>query len=206
LIILFAFTRILHGNSQPTRTLTGLAVRMIDDQLLVIVFFSAKTSSSEYKALANASAELTWIQTLLGDLGVQSSRPPVLYCDNIGATYLTSNPIYHARTKHIKIDYHFVRDMVASQALNVQLISGKYQLADILTKPLAAARFIILKTNLNVRLPTTLILRGRIGTNNSSTDDSSKDVELVCDSKDIELDLFYLELVCDSIDIELDKS
>jgi len=170
------------------------------------VFFSAKTSSSEYKALANASAELTWIQTLLGDLGVQSSRPPVLYCDNIGATYLTSNPIYHARTKHIKIDYHFVRDMVASQALNVQLISGKYQLADILTKPLAAARFIILKTNLNVRLPTTLILRGRIGTNNSSTDDSSKDVELVCDSKDIELDLFYLELVCDSIDIELDKS
>jgi hypothetical protein len=78
--------------------------------------------------------------------------------------------------------------MVASQALNVQFISGKDQLADILTKPLAAARFLILKTNLNVRLPTTLSLRGRISTNNSSTEDSSKDVELVCDSKDIELD------------------
>jgi hypothetical protein len=78
--------------------------------------------------------------------------------------------------------------MVASQALNVQFISTKDQLADILTKPLAVARFIILKTNLNVRLPTTLSLRGRIGTNNSSIDNSSKDVELVCDSKDIELD------------------
>jgi hypothetical protein len=78
--------------------------------------------------------------------------------------------------------------MVASHALNVQFIFGKDQLADILTKPLAATRFIILKTNLNVRLPTTLSLRERIGTNNSSTDDSSKDVELVCNSKNIELD------------------
>jgi hypothetical protein len=138
---------------------------------------SRSSTESEYKALANASAELTWIQTLLGDLGVQSSRPPILYCDNIGATYLTSNPIYHARTKHVEIGYHFVQDMVASQALNVQFISGKDQLADILTKPLAAARFIILKTNLNVQLLTTLSLRGRIRTNNSSTDDSSKDVE-----------------------------
>jgi hypothetical protein len=142
---------------------------------------SRSSTESEYKALANASAELTWIQTLLGDLGVQSSRSPVLYCDNIGATYLTSNPIYHVRTKHIEIDSHFVWDMVASEALNVQFISGKDQLADILTKPLAAARFIILKTNLNVQLLTTLSLRGRIGINNSSIDDSSKDVELVYD-------------------------
>jgi hypothetical protein len=86
---------------------------------------SRSSTESEYKALANASTELTWIQTLLGDLCVKSPRPPILFCDNIGATYLASNPIYHARTKHIEIDYHFVRDMVASKALDVQFISGK---------------------------------------------------------------------------------
>jgi hypothetical protein len=130
----------------------------------------------EYKAIANASAELVWIQTLLGELGVTSPRPPILHCDNIGATYLTSNPLYHARTKHIEIDYHFVRDMAAAKTLDVRFISGKDQLADILTKPLAAARF-ILKSNLNVQLPTSS-LRGRIRSHDSSTNDKAKVLEL----------------------------
>jgi hypothetical protein len=131
----------------------------------------------EYKAIANASAELVWIQTLLGELGVTSPRPPILHCDNIGATYLTSNPLYYARTKHIEIDYYFVRGMVAAKALDICFISGKDQLAVILTKPMAAAHFIILKSNLNVQLPTSS-LRGRIGSHDSSTNDRAKVLEL----------------------------
>jgi len=100
-----------------------------------------------------------------------------LRCDNIGATYLTANPLYHARTKHIEIDYHFVRDTVVKKTLDVWFISGQDQLADILTKPLAAARFIILKSNLNVQLPTSS-LRGRIGSNDLSTSDKAKVIEL----------------------------
>jgi hypothetical protein len=69
-------------------------------------------SSTEagYKALANATAEIIWIQTLLDELGV--SHPPVvaLWCDNLGATYLSANPVFHAHTKHIEVDYHFVRE------------------------------------------------------------------------------------------------
>jgi hypothetical protein len=138
---------------------------------------SRSSTESEYKAIANASAELVWIQTLLSELGISSPRPPVLRCDNIGATYLTANPLYHARTKHIEIDYHFVRDMVAKKTLDVQFISGQDQLADILTKPLATARFILLKSNLNVQLPTSS-LRGRIGSQDLSSSDKAKVVEL----------------------------
>jgi len=80
---------------------------------------------SEYKALANASAELILIQSLLSELIVSLPRAPILHCDNIGATYLTSNPIYHARTKHIEIGYYFVRDQVVDKNIEFRFISRK---------------------------------------------------------------------------------
>jgi hypothetical protein len=138
---------------------------------------SRSSTESKYKTIANTAAKLTWIQTLLRELDVISPEPPILYCDNIGVTYLASNPIYHARTKHIEIDYHFVRDMVAKKLLKVCFISGKDQLADILTKPLAAARFIMFRFNLNVHLPTSS-LRGRIGLGLLSDNDKCKVLEL----------------------------
>jgi hypothetical protein len=91
------------------------------------------STESEYKALANAYANLSWIQSLLGELGVPLSSIPVLHCDNIGATYLTSNPMFHALTKHIAIDYHFVCDKVPDKILDVWFISSKDQVVDILT-------------------------------------------------------------------------
>jgi histone deacetylase 1/2 len=63
----------------------------------------------EYKAtIANAAAELTWIKSILSELGLPLTQAPTLWYDNIGVTYLISNPLFHARTKHIKIDFHFV--------------------------------------------------------------------------------------------------
>jgi hypothetical protein len=139
--------------------------------------------------VANAAADLTWIQSLLSELGITSPHRLVLYCDNIDATYRTSNPLYHARTKHIEIDYHFVRDMVAKKHLDVCFISRKDQLADVLTKPHPAVRFGILRSNLNVHPPTSS-LRGRIGLESYSAKvnaidlnkDSDKALELSKDS------------------------
>ena len=111
------------------------------------------STEAEYKAIPNATAELLWIQSLLRDLHVSLSHPPVLWCDNIGATYLTTNPVLHARTKHVEIDFHFVRDQVANKTLDVRFISGKDQLADVLTKPLIASRFHWLISKLNVCSP-----------------------------------------------------
>jgi hypothetical protein len=68
----------------------------------------------------------------------------------LGATFLASNPIFHARTKHIELDYHFVREKVANGTIQVKFICSHDQLADALTKPLATARFQDLRCKLIV--------------------------------------------------------
>ena len=111
---------------------------------------SRSSTEAEYKAVANATAELIWIQVLLRELGISQARPPSLWCDNIGATYLSANPIFHRRTKHVKVDYHFVRERVSAKQLDVRFLSSKDQLADIMTKPLATSLFTQFRRNLNL--------------------------------------------------------
>ncbi|XP_019173884.1 PREDICTED: uncharacterized protein LOC109169456 [Ipomoea nil] len=108
------------------------------------------STEAEYKGLADVCAEVTWIVSLLRELHLCFSTPPALWCDNLGATYLCANPVFHARTKHVEVDYHFVRDKVSSGEFQVHFVSTKDQLADIFTKPLPAARFGTLRSKLNV--------------------------------------------------------
>jgi hypothetical protein len=71
---------------------------------------SRSSTEVEYKALANGAAEAAWIESLMKELHVVQSRTLLLYCDNLGATYLSSNPLFHGRTKHVEVDFHFVRE------------------------------------------------------------------------------------------------
>lgn len=111
---------------------------------------SRSSTEAEYKALANATAEVIWIQSLLTELGISRPKAPILWCDNIGATYLSSNPVFHARTKHIEVDYHFVRERVAQKLLDIRIISSNDQVADGFTKPRVVNRLLEFRHNLNL--------------------------------------------------------
>jgi len=73
-----------------------------------------------------------------------------LWCDNIGATYLSANPVFHARTKHIEVDYHFVRERVAQKLLSIRLVSTGDQVVDGFTKPLHVKQLELFRNNLNL--------------------------------------------------------
>lgn len=86
----------------------------------------------------------------MSELGFQYHNPPSIFCDNIGATYLCTNPVFHSRMKHISIDYHFVREQIQNGQLRVSHVSSHDQLADGLTKPLMRSRFQLLRNKIGV--------------------------------------------------------
>lgn len=108
------------------------------------------STEAEYRSVANTAAELSWVSSLLHELGIQQPTIPTIYCDNVGATYLSANPVFHSRMKHLALDFHFVRNNVQSGALRVTHVSRRDQLADALTKPLARARFQELMSKIGV--------------------------------------------------------
>ncbi|XXG62615.1 hypothetical protein AAC387_Pa05g0940 [Persea americana] len=113
------------------------------------------------------------------------SQTPIIWCGNVGAISLASNPIFHARTKHMEVDYHYIREKVLRKELIVHLISTVDQLVDIFTKGLTSARFSLLKDKLMVRSPP-ISLRGDI----STTDDQLLDPSHGPITKDKAVDSF----------------
>ncbi|CAJ2634258.1 unnamed protein product [Trifolium pratense] len=113
------------------------------------------STEAEYKALADTASELLWVLSLFTELGHTPTAGPVIYCDNLGATHLSANPVFHSRMKHIALAYHFVRENVQRGRFRVSFVSTNDQLADILTKPLLRPRFefLLSKLHLSSRSP-----------------------------------------------------
>ena len=87
---------------------------------------------------------------LFKELAIGLVRTPTIWCDNIGAIALTSNLVFHAGTKHVEIDYHFIREKVCNNDIKVQHVSTVDQIADVFTKGQTAQRFQYLTSKLMV--------------------------------------------------------
>nr|GEY13824.1 NBS-containing resistance-like protein [Tanacetum cinerariifolium] len=86
---------------------------------------SRSSAEAEYRGVANAVAETSWIRNLLRELHTLLFTATLVYCDNVSVVYMSANPLQHQRTKHIEIDIHFVRDKVAAGHVRVLHIPSK---------------------------------------------------------------------------------
>ncbi|KAJ9545930.1 hypothetical protein OSB04_025637 [Centaurea solstitialis] len=112
---------------------------------------SRSSTESEYRGVANVVAETSWLRNLLLELHCPLRRATIVYCNNVSAVYLSSNPVQHQRTKHVEMDIHFVHEKVAIGQVRVLHVPSSSQYADIFTKGLPSSLFLDFRSNLTVR-------------------------------------------------------
>ncbi|CAL1393340.1 unnamed protein product [Linum trigynum] len=91
--------------------------------------------------MASTGSEVLWLRWLLHDLGVSSTGPNPLFCDNQATLHIAVNPVFHEWTKHVEMDCHFVRERVQSRDIAPAKISTLEQTADLFTKGLSVYHF-----------------------------------------------------------------
>ncbi|GJY54749.1 ribonuclease H-like domain-containing protein [Tanacetum coccineum] len=105
------------------------------------VTLSCFSAEAEYRGVANVVTETAWIRNLLCELYTPLFTTTLVYCDNVSDVYMSANLLQHQRTKHIKINIHFIYDFVASGQVRVLHVLSRLQYADIFTKGLPTALF-----------------------------------------------------------------
>jgi len=98
------------------------------------------STEAEYMALSDCSHQLVWTSNLLSEIGFDVSIPH-LYGDNLGSLFWSTNPVQEKRSKHIDIQYHYVRDAIEDNKIRPHHIDGAKNPADILTKNLGQVLF-----------------------------------------------------------------
>ncbi|GKC71891.1 retrovirus-related pol polyprotein from transposon TNT 1-94 [Tanacetum coccineum] len=95
---------------------------------------------SEYVAVSGCCAQVLWMRTQLTDYDFFYDKVPIYY-DSQSAIAISCNPVQHTRTKQIDVRYHFIKDHVEKEIIELYFVGTEYQLADLFTKSLPKARF-----------------------------------------------------------------
>ena len=93
------------------------------------------TAEAEYYAAGHASREIDWLRSLLKEIGFEQFDPTPLLCDKKSAMLMVQNPVFHNRTKHIDINYHYLRQLYQAKVIELRSVRSEDELADLLTKP-----------------------------------------------------------------------
>ena len=109
------------------------------------------TTEVEYIALTEAAKEAIWLKGLLIELKVLEHEV-VIYSDSQSAIHLCKNPVFHERSKHIQVKYHFIRDMISQQMFKLEKIPTEFNPSDMGTKILPMSKFNMCKSLLNVNV------------------------------------------------------
>ena len=104
----------------------------------------------EYRVLASLTAEIVWVQAILKVLCISQTTPLLVWCDNKSTTALAANFVFHACSKHIKLDLHFIHDKVFQNDLHIQYTASTDQVADIFTKNIPSSKFSTFCTQLSI--------------------------------------------------------
>lgn len=124
---------------------------------------SCSSAEAEYRALAHTAADLQWTLFLLRELGISPLRPPLLYCDNVSMKYPASNPIIHARTKHIEVHYqYFLRERVLRGDLHIIFVQAWIKLPIFLPKVFGPFHFKLLRDKLMMYPCSPINLKGGV--------------------------------------------
>ncbi|CAL5412844.1 unnamed protein product [Camellia sinensis] len=92
------------------------------------------SSEAEYVAATSAACQAIWLRRMLAELQQRQEGATEIFCDNKATIFMTKNPAFHSRTKHIDMRLHFIRDLVAKEEVTLKYCTTHEQLADILTK------------------------------------------------------------------------
>ncbi|OIW21109.1 hypothetical protein TanjilG_29361 [Lupinus angustifolius] len=111
---------------------------------------SRSSTEVEYRSLALATQELSWVESLLTELQLPYKTPLVL-CDNLNTIAMAHNHVLHNRTKHVELDLFFVRDKIQTKTLHVKHIPSEFRTIDVLTKHLSTNKFLSLRRQLKVQ-------------------------------------------------------
>lgn len=102
---------------------------------------SLSTTKAEYIATAFCACQCIWLRRILEQLGAEEKEETVILCDNSSTIQLSKNPVFHGRSKHIAVRFHFLRDLVNYEVVRLSFCCSEEQVADIMTKPLKLEQF-----------------------------------------------------------------
>lgn len=106
------------------------------------------STEAENRSLASVATDILWFSSLFSKLQISLIGAPILWCDNINVKSLAHNHVFYSKTKHIKIDLHFLCGLASSNKLDIRYIPTEVQTANIFTKSLAITRFHLLASKL----------------------------------------------------------